>query len=330
MKSNKLVLFALTIIAGLMVVNMSNLYNPVYAQERLLPHWIKNNAKLWYENEISDSEFANSISWLVEKKIIPIQLIAIHNSTYHRLDDFKNVAYHWSTGKVSDKNFVGTIRYMINHDVIKMSDNFELDIKQQLKTVSVENETERTAVIVPVLTSSAYSERGFYAHYRGECDDCLTVKIRDDLNSFVGSSNGLRILKSLGYDTITDIDIDQNPKILDKYDEIILLHNEYVTQREFDAITKHPQVIYLYPNALYAKVSIDYWNNTVTLLQGHGYPDKNIVNGFDWKFDNSRSEYDTECNNWNFHKVDNGIMLNCYPEDRLNYDIELLQAIKEF
>lgn len=306
--------------------------NIVYAdtEKVIISSWIKKNAVLWHESKISDSEFINSITWLVEKKIIPIQLVVINNSTYHRPYEFKDIAYYWSTGRISDKDFVGTVRYMINHGAMKMSDSFESDMKQKLKTISVINETERSAVVVPVLTSSAYSERGFYAHYRGECKDCLTVKIRDDMNSFVDSSNGLRILKSLGYDTITDMDIDQNPKILDKYDEIILLHNEYVTQREFDAITKHPQVIYLYPNALYAKVSIDYWNNTVTLLRGHGYPDKNIANGFGWKFDNSKFEYDRECNNWNFHKVDNGIMLNCYPEERLDYDMDLLQAIKDF
>jgi hypothetical protein len=117
---------------------------------------------------------------------------------------------------------------------------------------------------------------------------------------------------------------------LEKYDEVILLHNEYVTQREFDAITKHPQVLYLYPNALYAKVSINYWNDTVTLVRGHGYPNSTIGNGFGWKFDNSKLEYDRGCENWNFHKIYNGIMLNCYPEGRLDFDIGLLQAIKDF
>jgi hypothetical protein len=103
-----------------------------------------------------------------------------------------------------------------------------------------------------------------------------------------------------------------------------------VTQREFDAITKHPQVLYLYPNALYAKVSINYWYNTVTLVRGHGYPNSTIANGFGWKFDISKLEYDRDCENWNFHKIYNGIMLNCYPEGRLDFDIGLLQAIKDF
>ncbi|MDE1724937.1 MAG: hypothetical protein KGH76_03440 [Thaumarchaeota archaeon] len=273
----------------------------------------------------------NSTTWLVEKKIIPIQLVVFDNSTQNRsLYEFKDIAYYWGAGKISDKDFVSTVRYMIKNGLIKMDDSYESDMNQRLKMVSITNETEKSVVVVPVLTSSAYSEWGFYAYYRGECSRCLTVKIHDDLHSLMDSSNGLKVLKSLGYHTITDIDIDRNPKILEQYDEVILLHNEYVTQREFDAITKHPQVLYLYPNALYAKVSIDYWNNTVTLVRGHGYPNSTIANGFGWKFDNSKLEYDRMCDNWNFHKIDNGMMLNCYPEGRLDYDMGLLQAIKDF
>lgn len=306
--------------------------NLVYADtgNAMIPPWIKKDAVWWHDDKISYSEFINSIKWSIEKKIIPIQMVVLNNGTQNISYEFKDIAYFWGTGEISDKDFTSTVRYMIKNGLIKMDDSFESNINQKLKMVSVTNETEKSVVVVPVLTTSAYSERGFYAQFRGECSSCLTVKIRDDTHSFMDSSNGLKILKSLGYHTITDIDIDKNPMILKQYDEVILLHNEYVTQREFDAITKHPQVLYLYPNALYAKVSIDYWNNTMTLVRGHGYPSSTIVNGFGWKFDNSKLEYDKVCDNWNFHKIDNGKMLSCYPEERLDYDMGLLQAIKDF
>jgi hypothetical protein len=296
-----------------------------------IPSWVKKDAVWWHDGKISDNEFINNIKWSVETKIIPIQLVVINNyDTQKRPYEFKDIAYYWGTGKISDKDFVSTIRYLVKNGMIKMDESFVSDVNQKMKTFSVVNETEKSVVVIPVLTSSAYSERGFYAHYRGECAKCLTIKIRDDTHSFVDSNNGLKVLQSLGYNTITDIDIDKNPKILEKYDEVILLHNEYVTQREFDAIAKHPQVLYLYPNALYAKVSINYWNDTVTLVRGHGYPNSTIANGFGWKFDNSKLEYNRDCGNWNFHKIYNGIMLNCYPEGRLDFDIGLLQAITDF
>ncbi|MGI0075464.1 MAG: hypothetical protein ACREA5_05930, partial [Nitrosotalea sp.] len=109
---------------------------------------------------------------------------------------------------------------------------------------------------------------------------------------------------------------------------VIMLHNEYVTNKEFDAVTSYPDVIYLYPNSMYAQVKTNYTANTIILVNGHGYPNKTISNGFSWKSDNSKYEYDTKCTNWNFLPVKNGVMLNCYPEYRMLYDVNLLQSLQ--
>ncbi|MDE1727489.1 MAG: hypothetical protein KGH89_09565, partial [Thaumarchaeota archaeon] len=103
------------------------------------------------------------------------------------------------------------------------------------------------------------------------------------------------VLKLLNYSYVKDQDVDKNPDILKQYKRVIILHNEYVTKKEFDAITSHPDVVFLYPNALYAQVQTNYDNDTITLVRGHGYPDSAIRNGFDWKYDNSRYEYDIDC-----------------------------------
>lgn len=303
----------------------------LHSPDESIPHWIKKDAILWHQNKISDSDFVNCIKWLVEKKIISIKYIPHHNGTIQSPPpQLKEISYFWSVGVISDKDFVGTIRYLIKNDIIDLSEESRSQMEQGIKSVAVFNDTKKTIVIIPVLTSSAYSENGFYAHYRGECKDCLTVKIRDDIHTLMDSSNGVKVLQSLGYHTITDIDIDKNPHILEQYDKVIVLHNEYVTQREFDAITGHKHVMYLYPNSLYARVTVNYWNDTVTLVRGHGYPDSTIRNGFDWKSDNSKFEYDRECKDWSFYEISNGMMLDCYPEGRLDYDLFLLQAIKEF
>lgn len=188
---------------------------------------------------------------------------------------------------------------------------------------------KKTVVIFPIFTDSAYSEPGFYTHYRNECDvKCLTVKIQ---NNFLPQSNpnAVQALKLLGYSFITDIDVDKNPSILTKYDKVIILHNEYVTKKEFNAITSHPNVIYLYPNALYAEVKSDYTKNTITLVRGHNYPKPEIRNGFDWKYDNSPSEYDLTCKKMQFNKINNGWMLNCYPENIIHKSMKFLETIKK-
>jgi len=119
-------------------------------------------------------------------------------------------------------------------------------------------------------------------------------------------------------------------KKLKDYDKVIVLHNEYITKTEFDAITSHPKVMYLYPNAMFAEVEYFPDSNTITLIRGHYYPDREIYNGFDWEFDNSPLELQGDCGKWEFYQIDNGVMLNCYPENLILTDKELLKAIKEF
>jgi hypothetical protein len=188
--------------------------------------------------------------------------------------------------------------------------------------------SQKTVIIEPLFTQAAYAQPGFYNYYTNNCPKCLTIHLPHNfIGSYVSSGKADSVLKQ-NYAFVTDLDVDKNPKILKNYDKVIVLHNEYVTIKEFDAITNHPHVIYLYPNALYAHVSVDYGKNTLTLIRGHNYPHQHITNGFNWKFDNSKFEYDTNCKNWNFHKINNDMMLNCYPENIILSDESLMDAIE--
>ncbi|NOS62321.1 MAG: hypothetical protein HOO66_04710 [Nitrosarchaeum sp.] len=210
---------------------------------------------------------------------------------------------------------------------------FELNPKNNELYEKIRYEAdENTIVIFPIFTAAAYHEPGFYTYYREECnEECLTIEIQKEYPStFPSSGNGYQVLKLLGYQIISDIEVDQNPEILKKYDKVILLHNEYVTQKEFDAITNHPNVLYLYPNALYAKIEYAESTNIITLVRGHNFPESSITNGFDWKFDNSPLEYNTDCKEMGFDRIDNGWMLNCYPERAIHQSKVLLETIKEF
>jgi hypothetical protein len=222
---------------------------------------------------------------------------------------------------------------IINEKQIPMKATFQLkpDLSDTYSEIGVYDKKNKPLFIIPVYTASAYSKNGFYDFYNGKCDTCLTTKIIsiDELGE-QSSANAVKILKLLGYDSITDIELDKNPNILSKYDKIIVLHNEYVTKNLFNAITSHPNVIYLYPNALYAEISTNFVDNTISLIRGHGYPNENIANGFDWEFENTHPyEYDKECDNWEFYDIPNGKMLNCYPEQKIWQDENFLKALKE-
>lgn len=205
----------------------------------------------------------------------------------------------------------------------------ELNSKTNYEEASVRSEQSKSVVIFPTFTASAYTEPGFYTYYRNECGlECLTTEIRSDFLP-QANPNAVQALYLLGYSFITDVDVDKDPSILSNYDKVIVLHNEYVTKKEFDAITEHPSVIYLYPNALYAEVETNYDDNTITLIRGHNYPSSEIRNGFDWEFDNSQLEYNLECKNMEFYKIHNGWMLNCYPENVIHKSLNFLKIIKQ-
>jgi len=102
----------------------------------------------------------------------------------------------------------------------------------------------------------------------------------------------------------------------------------------FDAITSHPNVIYLYPNALYAEIEVNYVDQTITLIRGHNYPEQEITNGFDWPFDNTHPyEYDNTCEDLEFYRPSVGWMTTCYPENLFLANTEqlfnILKLIKD-
>jgi hypothetical protein len=190
--------------------------------------------------------------------------------------------------------------------------------------------TTNVVVVVPVLTANAYRDGGFYDYYYHKCDvSCLSLIINPDQKlGNTASAEAVEILKKLNYTMINDYEIDSEPNILNNYKTVILLHNEYVTKKIFDAITTHPNVIFLYPNSLYAEITIH--NGTMVLVRGHGYPNQTIDNGFDWEFDNTHPyEFDHKCENWRFYKIKNGWQLNCYPEEIIKHNYALLATIKE-
>ena len=223
-------------------------------------------------------------------------------------------------GKVYD-------RYLIESDYNQWKKNFTLDdpiIKFQfIESVTIDTTLTKpanpnTIVIYPTFTSAAYSEPGFYTYFAGKCDEsCITdLSFAEPELKYTSSGMTTQLLRILGYNFISDIDVDKNPQILKNYDTLILLHNEYVTKKMFDAISTHPNIIFLFPNALYAEIEVNYDDQTMTLIRGHNYPQPEIRNGFDYAIEEQfhAYEYDADCFDWEFIQFENGYALNCYPD----------------
>ena len=307
-----------------------------------VPDWVKNNASWWSDNLINDTEFLNGLQYLIEHRIIKIDNKKILGKI--PLEDIL-----FSPAWTIDKNSLVFIQSTFFEIYGEYENCITVNGYEQWKSpllglnpnkldmyneVAVWNDPQKTVVVYPYFTSIAYTEPGFYTYYAGLCDDCTTTKFAPPIPSYTSSGMGHQALTLLGYTSITDVDIDKNPGILQQFDKVIMLHNEYVTRAMFDAITNHPNVIYLYPNALYAEIEVNYIDETITLIRGHNYPEPEIENGFDWEFDNTHPyEFDSKCKIIDIYKIKNGRMTTCYPENVFLTDsqqlFDLLKAIKD-
>jgi len=312
-----------------------------YGDTKSIPDWIKNNASWWSDNLIDDTDFINGLQYLIKHNIIKIDNKKILGQT--PLEDIK-FSSTWQVNK-DDLVFAqsaffeiyGVYGHCIMIDGEQAWESLLLGLNPNkfdiYNEVAVWNDPQKTAVVYPYFTYIAYNEPGFYTYYRGECDSCTTTKFVQPTIQFTSSGIGHQALTLLGYTSITDVEIDKNPSILQQFDKVIMLHNEYVTRAMFDAITSHPNVLYLYPNALYAEIEVNYINETITLIRGHNYPEPEIINGFDWEFDNTHPyEFDSDCVDMEMYKIENGWMTTCYPETvflKNEQAFNLLKIIKE-
>mgnify|MGYP005647576815 FL=1 len=267
-------------------------------------------------------------------------IISSDRLTVHEIIDSSLIfqTAHFETNKKSLVEFYLTPRDHIrvtNNSGAQLLDEVRIELKLEfLELYELVSSPDNVVVIYPTFTSAAYSEPGFYTFFRGQCDESCITDLSFDTPTLGFTSSGMstQLLHILGYEFLTDVDVDKNPDILKNYDAIILLHNEYVTQKMFDAVTSHPNIVYLFPNALYAEIDVNYDDNTMTLIRGHNYPEFEIKNGFNYEIEQRFHdyEYDTDCIDWEFIEFENGHALNCYPDLMIHTDLDILLKMKEF
>ena len=324
------------------IISLSTMPCGIYgaSSTESVPGWVKNNAKWWSEDLIEDTDFINGIKYLVEK-----QIISIDNKKIVGKVPLEDVTFSpfWAVVKNTTLVFVASSFFEVygnSGDCVTTDSGNKIWLSLALglnpnkideyNEVAVWNDPQKTVVVYPYFTYTAYAPSGFYEYFTGECNSCTTTKFAEPTPLYTSSGLGHQALTLLGYTGITDMDIDKNPSILQQFDKVIMLHNEYVTRAMFDAITSHPNVLYLYPNALYAEIEVNYIDQTITLIRGHDYPPEDpISNGFDWEFDNTHPyEFDSNCLDMKMYKISNGYMTNCYPENVFLKDEQLFNFLK--
>jgi hypothetical protein len=151
------------------------------------------------------------------------------------------------------------------------------------------------AVVSPSFTAAAYNNHNFYSFYGKYGNISYAANVTSDLgmlNASVSRSGGrsafamLDLLQNLKWASpqsnitvITDADVDSDGIFLKNgsngYDVVILGHQEYVTQKEYDNfkrfVSNGGTMIILDGNVFYAEVDYDNSTETIRLVKGHGW-----------------------------------------------------------
>ena len=174
------------------------------------------------------------------------------------------------------------------------------------------------AVVMPTFTAAAYTN-AFYVFYNKYINVTRGVNITTDLNLLSSkvtnepssSASGLAMLYLLGnlkwitpdsnVDFHTDQDVDAGSIFQangsNAYDVIILGHQEYVTQKEYDNFKQFVgnggTMIILDGNVFYAEVKHDNNTDTVTLVKGHSwaYNGKSAWRSVDERWKNETAQW---------------------------------------
>ena len=89
--------------------------------KHLVAEWIKNNARWWASDQISDSEFISGIEHLVKEKIIIIPDSIKSTNTDQSIPLWiKNAAEWWGQDIVTDDEFVAALEFLVRNGIIRI------------------------------------------------------------------------------------------------------------------------------------------------------------------------------------------------------------------
>ncbi|RDJ32261.1 MAG: hypothetical protein DWQ18_08860 [Crenarchaeota archaeon] len=87
-----------------------------------IPQWVKNNAKWWSDEQISDKDFAAGLEYLINEKIINVPAsTTTQESTETTIPNWlRTNAKWWSDGTLSNSEFLQGVEWMITNGIIRV------------------------------------------------------------------------------------------------------------------------------------------------------------------------------------------------------------------
>jgi len=90
-----------------------------------IPDWVRNNAKWWADDAISDNDFTSGIEFMIKQDIIKVpQIVSEKEKSSFTLGKIptwiKSNAKWWSEDLISDEDFVNGIEFLIKVEIIRI------------------------------------------------------------------------------------------------------------------------------------------------------------------------------------------------------------------
>lgn len=87
----------------------------------VIPDWVRNNAKWWSQTQISDTDFASALEYLIKEKVILINKDTLSEGAPEpKIPSWlRESAGWWSQGLLTDAEFAKSIQWMIHNGFIK-------------------------------------------------------------------------------------------------------------------------------------------------------------------------------------------------------------------
>jgi hypothetical protein len=242
----------------------------------------------YFDPQVKISDTDNRLFILVNGKSTSNDEVYFLNIDIPTVDN-KNIKLNIKNGKNLSNNWI--LYETTNH---KQPDTFDDDTKSNANTLDIFKNVS-IAIVEPTFTNAAYNN-AFYIFYNLYLNslygqnitnylNLLTTNLekdpQPDINEYGLKNHISGLIPNANISFLSDADIHngyvlKNSKInLDNYDILILGHQEYVTQDEYDHLKQFVAnggiLILMYSNSLYAEVSYDDNADSITLVKGHNW-----------------------------------------------------------
>lgn len=92
-------------------------------EPKVIPEWVKNNAKWWAHGQIDDESFVQAVSYLLQNKIVVIEDLPYPASWMEKdvPDWVKNNASWWADDLIQEDDFIKGIKFLVEKGVIQIN-----------------------------------------------------------------------------------------------------------------------------------------------------------------------------------------------------------------